>query len=324
MEQRQENGWEDPNRLTEPIPDRAPNRLTWPFKRVYWAFEKHVLWPVSDTFRRKPDFREPGDPGPADPYSAPQGHPAGRRRSPLAYVAVTLLVALAGGATAAAVYFHDQAASDDANAVTAEAPATPDSTVAPVPATTPPGTGASSTPSDETLQGVVPNFETSAGQSSGSGSGSGTAGSGNRDTSSDGAGTGSGANGKKKSKALVKPAPAPKSGPLKVAHNFALTFTGYEIGRNGAAKKFGATATPELAKELRRNPPKQPDGGEVPRATVMNVVKGQKDGRLLLVSVSLRRSGSTSELRLGMRRVAEGKSKKSAKKAGWRVSEVRG
>jgi hypothetical protein len=320
MEQQQENSWEDPNRLTEPIPDRAPNRLTWPFKRVYWAFEKHVLWPVSDTFRRKPDFREPGDHGPADPYSGPQGYPAGRRRSPLAYVAVTLLVALAGGATAAAVYFHDQAAGDDANAVTAEVPATPDSTLAPVPQTTPPETGASSTPSDETLQGVVPNFETSAGQSSGSGSG----GSGAGNAGSGSAADRKAANGKNKSKALVKPAPPPKSGPLKVAHNFALTFTGYEIGKNGAAKKFSATATPELAKELRRNPPKQPDGGEVPRATVMNVVKGQKDGRLLLVSVSLRRSGSTSELRLGMKRVAKGKGKKSAKKAGWRVSEVRG
>lgn len=311
MEQQHENGWEDPNRLTEPIPDRAPNRLTWPVKRFFWFLEKRILWPISDTFRRN-------------------GNPD-RRHSPLAWVGVTLLVALAGGATAAAVYFHNQANSDPAATVTAEAPAVPDTTVAPAPATSAPATGTPSTSADETLQGVVPNFETSAGQSSGNGSGSSGSnsagsGSGNQDSGNGGsgnAGNGNSGNGKKKSKALVNPAPPPKSGPLKVAHNFALTFTGYEIGRKGAAKKFSATSTPELAKELRRNPPKQPDGVEVPRATVMNVVKGQKEGRLLLVSVSLRRSGATSELRLGMKRAGKGK-KKAAKRARWRVSEVRG
>ncbi len=204
----------------------------------------------------------------------------------------------------------------------------PDATVAPVPATTSPATETPSSSADETLQGVVPNFETSAGESSGSGSGSSgsdSAGSGSGNPDAGNGGTGNAGNGKKKSKALVNPAAPPRSGPLKVAHNFALTFTGYEIGRKGAAKKFSATTTPELAKELRRNPPKQPDGAEVPRATVMNVVKGQKEGRLLLVSVSLRRSGATSELRLGMERTGKGKGKKkSGKRATWRVSEVRG
>ena len=47
----------------------------------------------------------------------------------------------------------------------------------------------------------------------------------------------------------------------------------------------------------------------------MNVVKGKKSGDTLDVSVSLMRSGATSELRLALE---EGKKNK------WLVSEVRG
>jgi hypothetical protein len=46
----------------------------------------------------------------------------------------------------------------------------------------------------------------------------------------------------------------------------------------------------------------------------MNVVAGEKDGDRMAVSVSLMRSGATSELRLGMTRT-DGQ---------WLVSEVRG
>ena len=30
----------------------APSGLFWPFKRAWWAIEKHLLWPIADSFRR--------------------------------------------------------------------------------------------------------------------------------------------------------------------------------------------------------------------------------------------------------------------------------
>ena len=298
MNQRQENHREDGERHTEPDPGAAPNRLTWPFKRLYWFLEDRILWPIADAFRRK-------------------GSPR-RQRSPIAYIGVTLLIAIAGGATAAAVYFHNQANGDPDAAAVAQAPAEPGTSVAPATgpgnAQTDPAGEAARTPDDETLQGVVPSFEKSAGQSSdGSGSGSASGGSGSKSGNNSSQGKG------KKKRVLVKPASPPKAPPLRVAYRFAQTFTGYEVGKKGAAKKFAATATPKLAKDLRRNPPKLPADGEVPRATVMNVVKGQKEGRRLLVSVALLRSGATSELRLVLKK-AKGKKKNRP----WRVSKVRG
>lgn len=300
MDQRQENQWEAGERRTEPDPGAAPNRLTWPFKRLYWSLEDRILWPIADAFRRK-------------------GNPR-RQRSPVAYVGVTLLIAIAGGATAAAVYFHNQANGDPDAAAVAQAPAEPGTSVAPAtgPGTTQnnPAGEVARTPDDETLQGVVPSFEKSAGQSgNGSGSGSASGGSGSGSKTGNNSSQGKG----KKKRVLVKPASPPRAPPLRVAYRFAQTFTGYEVGRKGAAKMFAATATPKLAKDLRRNPPKLPADGEVPRATVMNVVKGQKEGRRLLVSVALLRSGATSELRLVLKK-AKGKKKNRP----WRVSEVRG
>lgn len=304
MDQEPENQWEDEDRLREPVSGPVPNRLTWPVKRFFWFLEKRVLWPISDSFRRT------GNPGP--------------RHSPMAYVGVTLLVAIAGGAIAAAVYFHDQANDSGSAPAVAQAPAGPGAAIAPTGGTGPAGSdqagpNSSSTTSPaadgETLQGVVPDFEPSAGESGSGGSA--------RSNNSGGENAGnSGPGKKKKTKGLVNPAPPPKTPLLKAAYRFAQTFTGYEIGKRGAAKKFKASATPGLARELRRNPPTLPADGDVPRATVMNVVKGQKEGRRRLVSVSLLRSGAASELRLALRQ-AKHKQAKGQKKP-WRVSEVRG
>jgi hypothetical protein len=66
---------------------------------------------------------------------------------------------------------------------------------------------------------------------------------------------------------------------------------------------------------LTARPPRLPSNGQVPKASVLNVVAGKKKGRRMEASVSLMRSGATSELRLELTRI-DGKR--------WLVSEVKG
>ena len=56
----------------------------------------------------------------------------------------------------------------------------------------------------------------------------------------------------------------------------------------------------------------------MPKATVLNVVKGPKEDGKLGVSVALVRLGTSSELRLSMEESGKGKDRQ------WLVSEVRG
>ncbi|MGK2956488.1 MAG: hypothetical protein ACSLFI_12570 [Solirubrobacterales bacterium] len=281
---------EDPNRhrqaedrLDEPdYPEstgRTPGGLTWPIRRFFWALEKHFLWPIADSFKRITKSM--------------------RYRSPLAYIGATMLVMMTVATGAAAFYFYNEA-EEGKEATIAEVPAATETIVAPTtPVPTTPVTPPSDAKPDDTLKGVVPDFDTASGESSGS-SGNGSS---KKAASQDPSAT------------VVKPAETPDSPPLKVAHKFAQTFADYEIGRKGAAKDFEKTATAKLTSELKKNPPRQPSNGDIPRATVMNVVKGEKDGDTMDVSVSLLRSGATSELRLELDQ-ANGKK--------WLVSEVRG
>lgn len=258
-------------------PQRAPGGFFWPLRRVGWFVEKHLLWPIADSFRRFGN--------------------AFRYRSPFAYIGATLMICVTAGAVAAAVYFYNQS-EDRSDPVIADT-AIPAETVVPaVPTPTQtPTTVEDTTPNsgsaDDTLQGVVPNFTTSGKEKTGS----------------------SGNANQKLPETVVRPAPVPESAPLKVAHRFASTFVGYEIGERGASKQFSRTATPKLAKELKANPPKLPSTGRVPKATVVNVVRGKKQGDSMEVSVSLMRTGAASELRLNLTR---------EKGDGWLVSEVRG
>jgi len=258
-------------------PEKTPGGFLWPLRRVGWFLEKHFLWPVADSFRRFTN--------------------AFRYRSPFAYIGATLMICVTAGAVAAAVYFYNQS-EDKSDPVVAET-AIPTETVVPaVPTPTQtPTTVEDTTPNsgsaDDTLQGVVPNFATSGKKKSGNG--------GNAN--------------QKLPDTVVRPAPVPESAPLKVAHSFATTFVSYEIGEKGASKRFARTATPKLARELKANPPKLPSTGQVPKATVVNVVKGKKQGDSMEVSVSLMRTGAASELRLNLTR---------EKGDGWLVSEVRG
>lgn len=217
-----------------------------------------------------------------------------RYRSPLAYIGTTLMVTVTAGAVAAALYFYNQTEEKDpvvADAVPAETvvPTVPTPTaVPPTTEDTTPNSG------DNRLQGVVPTF----------------AATGKAKKSKQGAGAD-----QQLPANVVRPAPTPKSKPLQVAHRFATVFTSYEIGKKDAAKRFRETATPQLAKELRKDPPRLPASGQVPKATVVNVVRGKKHGDRMDVSVSLMRTGGASELRLGLTR-EQGK--------GWLVSQVRG
>ncbi len=261
----------------------APGGIAWAFKRVGWFLEKYVLWPIADSFRRLAN--------------------ALRYRSPFAYIGVTLMVTLTAGAIAAAVYFYNQSEDNDPDPMVAGT-AIPAETVAPtVPTPTQtPTTVEDTTPNsgnaDDTLQGVVPNFNTS----------------GKQKRSQQGSADKADSN-QKLPNTVVRPAAIPKSPPLKVAHGFATTFVGYEIGEKGAAKDFAKTATPKLARELKKNPPKLPSSGQIPKATVVNVVRGKKSGNDLEVSVSLMRTGAASELRLTLTK---------EKGKGWLVSQVRG
>jgi hypothetical protein len=273
--------WQAEERLDEPdYPEstgRTPGGLTWPIRRFYWFLEKHFLWRISDSFKRISRSM--------------------RYRSPVAYIGITMLVMLTAATGAAAYYFYNEAEDGKNSPTIADVPAeTVVAPTTPVPAT--PVTPPSDAKPEDTLKGVVPDFDTTSGKSNGS-----SGGSGNKANTLDPAAT------------VVKPAKTPDSPPLKVAHNFAQTFVDYEIGKKGAARDFEKTATSKLTKELKKDPPRQPSNGDIPKATVMNVVKGEKDGDTLDVSVSLLRSGATSELRLALEQ-AKGKK--------WLVSEVRG
>lgn len=111
----------------------------------------------------------------------------------------------------------------------------------------------------------------------------------------------------------------PPAGPaaIAVARKFAGAFVVYETGgdKTEVREAFAATATPEVTKALMQRPPRQPEGIEVPKAKVLNVVPAPSHDRIYPVSVSLLRVGSTSELRLEMEQL---------KNKQWRVVNVLG
>jgi hypothetical protein len=263
---------ERPDELLEA---HAPNGLFFPLKRLWWFFEKHLLWPVGDSFSRLKN--------------------AVSYRSPWAYIGATAMICVTAGAIATAVYFYNEANAPDSSPPVAEAPVGEETVIAPV---SPPATDTAPPAENtgrDTLDGVVPDFSNQNG------------------SAQDGSGTGS-ASTEQLPETVVRPADPPEGGPLKVAFVFAESFVGYEVGEKKATGDIRNTATPKLARELRSDPPRLPSNGQVPKASVMNVVAGEKDGDRMAVSVSLMRSGATSELRLGMTRT-EGQ---------WLVSEVRG
>jgi hypothetical protein len=272
--------------------ERLLERLAWPFERLAWTVERRLVWPLRE--------RSAG--------LSPSGRVAG----------AGALVAVAAAAVLAGVLL-----SEGNGAESAERTGTRVGLVA--------GhvqTHDIEAPTGSTLQGVPPSFGVSKGAavateaadkpSGAEGDGvaegeaeagaaeTGEASSGGAAVEAEGAATASSA----------KPAPA---GPqaMKVARRFSNAFVFYEIGKRSQQAKavFGETASEQLAEALAKRPPRLPEGTEVPKARILNLVPGPRLGGAYTVSVALLRVGVTSELRLSLRH---------SKADGWQVTNVLG
>ena len=120
--------------------------------------------------------------------------------------------------------------------------------------------------------------------------------------------------------AAARPARGPVAGPaaVAVASRFAAAFVGYEVGEGEDPTVQGAleaTTTPQLGQTLLQRPPRLPANVKVPKAKVLNVVPAPSREHVFPISVSLLRVGTTSELRLEMRKL---------KGKGWLVTNVLG
>jgi hypothetical protein len=268
-----------------PVLREGADRFKWPFERVAYAARKKVVWPLEDR---------------AETMSAPARG-----------LSVATAVLLAAGVGVAGLVWA--------------APDGPQHT-APAAGTTPPPLVAVETVHQEapqpTLHGAAPDFKAAAPQASSEvdpakaivkSAPSGKTSSKPASTSS--AATPSSAKPAAKTASVDGPPAGPAA--ISVARDFAGAFVLYETGSSddGVRKKFGATATPALAKALLRRPPRLPANVKVPKAKVVNVVPAPSDGSIYPVSVSLLRVGLTSELRLEMEQL---------KGDGWRVTNVLG
>jgi hypothetical protein len=274
---------------------RRLERLAWPVERLAWTIERRALWPLRErTAGWGPSARVAG---------------AGA----LAAVAIAAVAAgalLSEGNGAESV----ERTGTRVGVVTGHVAAT--------------DRQASKGP---TLQGVPPTFavgkgvgvakDSADGSGEAAGGGAATAEASGEAEATDAAGGEAGAEatsaeGAAATASSTKPVPA---GPqaMKVARRFAGAFVFYEVGKRPARAKavFGETATEQLAEALAERPPRLPQGTEVPKAKVVNLVPGPRHGRDYTVSVSLLRVGLTSELRITMH---------PDKTGAWKVSEILG
>jgi hypothetical protein len=248
--------------------------VKWPFERAIWAVERSLVWPLEE---RTGDW---------DPQ--------------LRALGIGVMALLAAGAGVLGLLW----ASGSGSGGTSPAPEASAPVAAPIVRQAAP----SATAPAPVLQGAKPDFadapQSSVSKSSSAGAESTVA------TSGSTTGTGSTAEvaksagssaGNSTSASAVKPAGPPAA---KVARQFSAAFVLYEIGRKTSQVEttFNQTATPRLAHELLRRPPRQPAGVKVPKAKVLNVVVGPHKGDTFTLSVSLLRVGVTSELRLSMQR----------------------
>lgn len=247
--------------------------VKWPFERAIWAIERGFVWPLEE---RTGDW---------DPQ--------------LRALGVAALALLAAGAGVLGLLW----ASGSGSGGTSPAPQASAPVAAPiVRQATPPAAAA------PVLQGAKPDFadapQSGVSKSSGTSAESTAATSGSAGEAGSTAEVARSANsspGGSADTSTVKPAGPPAT---TVARQFAGAFVLYEIGRKTSQVEttFSETATPRLAHELLRRPPRQPAGVKVPKAKVLNVVAGPHKGDTFTLSVSLLRVGVTSELRLEMQR----------------------
>jgi hypothetical protein len=96
---------------------------------------------------------------------------------------------------------------------------------------------------------------------------------------------------------------------MEVAQRFADAFVLYEVGQVDAKvrSEIAATSSPALTQALLKRPPRLPANVKVPKAKVLNIVPGPKQGNAYTLSISLLRLGATSELRIDMQRDKSGR-----------------
>ena len=245
--------------------------VKWPFERAIWAIERGFVWPLEE---------RTGDWG----------------SSLRAFGVVALALLAAGAGVLGLVWASGSGSGGASSAPQAAAPA-----VAPTVGQAPQSTPA---PASPVLQGAKPDFtakpESGVAKSSGETASAESAVALSGSTAEVATSANSSA-GDATSAAAVKPAGPPAA---TIARRFAGAFVLYEIGRKTSQVEtiFNETATPRLAHELLRRPPRQPAGVKVPKAKVLNVVAGPHKGDTFTLSVSLLRVGVTSELRLDMQR----------------------
>ena len=254
--------------------------VKWPFERAIWAIERGLVWPLEE---RTGDW---------DPQ--------------LRALGVTALALLAAAAGVLGLVWASGSGSGGTSAASeASAPAT-----APIVRQTPQPAATAAAP---VLQGAKPDFADAPRGSTAKSLSEphpegGTAASGHESAATSTGSTtevaksaSSNVDASGSAAAAVKPAGPPAT---TVARQFAGAFVLYEIGRKTSKIEttFDETATPRLAHELLRRPPRQPAGVKVPKAKVLNVVTGPHKGDTFTLSVSLLRVGVTSELRLEMQR----------------------
>ncbi len=249
--------------------------VKWPFERAIWAIERGFVWPLEE---------RSGD------WSASARVLGIAALALLAAGAGVLGLVWASGSGGGGTPSAQEAAAPVAPAVVRQVP--PAATTSPAPV----------------LQGAKPDFadvpQSGATKSSGATAGSESAATTSGSTAEVAKSTSPGAAAETSGSAVAPAGPAA----TKVARQFANAFVLYEIGRATPEVRtvFNETATPRLAHELLRRPPRQPEGVEVPKAKVLNVVAGPHHGDTYTLSVSLLRVGVTSELRLDMERNPKG------------------
>lgn len=243
--------------------------VKWPFERAIWAIERGFVWPLEER--------------------------SGDWSASVRVLGIAALALLAAGAGVLGLVWASGSGGGGTSPVQeAAAPV-----AAPIVRQVPPAATAAPAP---VLQGAKPDFA-DVPQGGTTKSSAATAGTESATTSSGSTSEVAKSSGSSAETGAGAAAPA---GPAatKVAHQFANAFVLYEIGRATPEVRnvFNKTATPRLAHELLRRPPRQPAGVKVPKAKVLNIVAGPHHGGTYTLSVSLLRVGVTSELRLDMER----------------------
>ena len=250
----------------------------WPFERVAWLFERWVVWPIRERTSISRELLGAG------------------ALAALAVALIAFTVLTVGGGQS----------SSPSERVVATAPVSAP-TKAPIVPT--------EAPAETVLRGVPPSFGVGSGVGLGGSSDEGASGT----LSSAGTESGGAAAEPEGETAATSASGEPvPAGPtaMKVARRFAEAFVLYEIGQkpDRTAAAFEETTSARLETALEERPPRQPDGVQVPKARVLNLVPGPRSGSAFTVSVSLLRLGVTSELRLQIEK----------HNGDWVVTDVRG